>query len=161
MEQIRVEASTRERTVGREASAQEGVSSFMGLIMATSGCPHTAFFKPTVSFHLPMMATGKETVYRAASMYLLAQYFVHHEGGRPDFAMDGLRKVYENLQTLNSARADRLREAIRRDAAVKALVILDFFALGFSIDIAENLEEVRHLFQPYLNTTHEKWDEAY
>ena len=79
-------------------------------------------------------------------MYLLAQYFVHHAGGKPDFDLDGLRKVYENLQTLNSAMADRLREAIRQDAAVNALVILDFFALRFSIEIEDNLQEIRHLF---------------
>jgi hypothetical protein len=66
-ETLRVEAETPARTVVKDATAQEGVSLPMGLIMATSGCPRTALFKPMAHFHLPM-ANGAETVYRASSM---------------------------------------------------------------------------------------------
>ena len=74
-ETIHVEIITNERTVSKETSAQKGISSLMGLIMATSGCPHTNFLKPMARFHLPL-ASIEETVCRAVSMYLLAQYFL-------------------------------------------------------------------------------------
>ena len=53
-ESLRVEARTPARTMVKEVTAQEGVSSLMGLIMATSGCLRTALFKPMARFHLPM-----------------------------------------------------------------------------------------------------------
>tara|TARA_Y100000588_G_scaffold389636_1_gene492959 strand:+ start:1220 stop:1681 length:462 start_codon:yes stop_codon:yes gene_type:complete len=53
-ESLRVETRTPDRTVVKEATAQEGVSSLMGLIMAISGCLRTALFKPMARFHLPM-----------------------------------------------------------------------------------------------------------
>jgi len=39
-DEIHVDIMTPQRHVSRETSAQKGVSSLMGLIMATSGCPH-------------------------------------------------------------------------------------------------------------------------
>ena len=53
-ESLRFETRTPDRIVVKEATAQEGVSSLMGLIMATSGCLRTALFKPMSRFHLPM-----------------------------------------------------------------------------------------------------------
>ena len=124
-EQMDVEVETEERTVTKSVSAQQGLSALLGLIMATSGCPHTGFLKPMARFHLPL-ASEEETVYRAVSMYLLAQYFTNEEEGEPDLTLSGLRKIYENLQELNRAMATRIREAITQDAAVNAIVVLDF-----------------------------------
>jgi hypothetical protein len=149
-ETLRVVAETPARTVVKDASAQEGVSSLMGLIMATSGCPRTALFKPMARFHLPM-ANGAETVYRASSMYLLSQYFVHKSGGKPDLDLVGLKRFYEELQILNGAMANRIRAAISQDAAVNALVILDFFALRFSFEVEDQLTVMRPLFDAYFN----------
>ena len=59
--------------------------------MATSGCPHMDFFKPMARFHLPL-ANAEETVYRATSMYLLAQYFLQREGKEADMELEGLKK---------------------------------------------------------------------
>ena len=147
-EALRVEAETQDRQVSKETTAQHGVSSLMGLIMATSGCPHTAFFKPMARFHLPL-ATGDETIYRASAMYLLAQYFLQKDGREADLELKGLAKIYGNVQKLNSAMANRIRAAISQDAAVNAIVILDFFALNFSYVIEDQLEDIRYLFAPY------------
>ena len=43
--------------------------------------------------------------------------------------------------------ADRIRSAIGQDAAVNALVILDFFALRFSFE--DQLNYLRPLFDSY------------
>ena len=78
-DEIYVEVVTKERSMAQDTTAQRAISALMGLVMATSGCPHTSFFKPMARFHLPF-ASEKETLYRATSMYLLAQYFLEKEG---------------------------------------------------------------------------------
>jgi hypothetical protein len=121
----------------------------MGLVMATSGCPHTAFFKPMARFHLPL-ASEEETVYRATSMYLLAQYFLKKEGQNADLELKGLREIYHNMHTVNTAIAERLRGASETDSTVNAIVLLDMYALTLPYVIDESLEEIRHLFRPFL-----------
>ncbi|MFH1998424.1 MAG: hypothetical protein ABIK28_02035, partial [Planctomycetota bacterium] len=129
-DEVHVEVTTDERFVSLDTSAQKGISSLMGLMMATSGCPHTAFFKPMARFHLPF-AQQEETLYRATSMYLLAQYFVKNEGQEPDLELNGLTRIYERIETLNVAIANRLRHANETDSAVNAVVILDMYAKSY------------------------------
>jgi len=74
-DQIDVRVVTDEWTI-----TQRAISALMGLIMATSGCPKTAYLKPMARFHLPL-ASEDEAVYRVTSMYLLAQYFLKLEVG--------------------------------------------------------------------------------
>ena len=73
-DQLKVEVLTAERLISRDTSAQECISSLMGLLIATSKCPYTDFFKPMARFHLPF-ANELETVWRATANYLMAQYF--------------------------------------------------------------------------------------
>lgn len=147
--EIHIDVITEERSVSQDTTVQEGVSSLMGLVMATSGCPHTAFFKPMARFHLPL-ASEEETVYRATSMYLLAQYFLKKEGQNADLELKGLREIYHNMHTVNTAIAERLRGASETDSTVNAIVLLDMYALTLPYVIDESLEEIRHLFRPFL-----------
>jgi hypothetical protein len=149
-ERIRVEIITNERTVSKETSAQKGISSLMGLIIATSGCPYTNFLKPMARFHLPL-ANIEETVCRAVSMYLLAQYFLQKQGKKADFDLEGLKKIYSDVKLINVTMAERLRTIIDEDAAVNALTILDNFAHVLPFVIEESLEDTRYLFAPYLD----------
>ena len=148
-EKVRLEVVTPERTVSKDTTAQGGISSLLGLIVATSGCPHTGFFKPMARFHLPFSSEA-ETIYRASSMYLLAQYFIRKQGGEADFELEGLVEIYRNLQMVNTALAARLRAASEKDAAVNAVVLLDSFAKILPYTIADSLDEIRHLFMPFL-----------
>lgn len=148
-EKVRLEVTTPERTVSKDTTAQSGISSLLGLIVATSGCPHTGFFKPMARFHLPF-ASEAETIYRASSMYLLAQYFIQKEGGQADPDLQGLVKIYHNLQIINNALAVRLRAASSQDAAVNAVVLLDSFAKILPYTIADSLDEIRNLFISFL-----------
>ena len=84
-DKVRVEVETDERAVIATLSAQQALASLMGLIMASSGCPRTAVFRPMARFHLPF-SNESETAYRVAAMYLLAQHFIAREGGKADFA---------------------------------------------------------------------------
>jgi hypothetical protein len=149
--EIHVDVVTEERSVSQDTTVQEGVSSLMGLVMATSGCPTTAFFKPMARFHLPF-GSEKETMYRATSMYLLAQYFLKKEGQDADLELKGLTEIYNNMHTINIAIAERLRGASETDSSLNAIVLLDTYALTLPYIIEESLEEIRYLFTPFLMT---------
>ncbi len=147
---VEVEATSPEqRTLRLSTTAQRAFSSLMGLVIATSGCPYTVFLKPMARFHLPL-AGEEETLYRAASMYLLAQYFRHGAGMPEDRNLAGLKQIYRDLQVVNTAMAERLRAVAEQDSAVNALVLLDLFAKTVPYSIEESLADVRYLFAPYL-----------
>ena len=145
---IQVDVMTTERFITQETTVQRGMSSLMGLVMATSGCPHMAFFKPMARFHLPF-ASAEETVYRATSMYLLAQYFLHKEGRHADLDLTGLGQIYQNIEVVNVAVAKRLRAATEADSAVNAIILLDIYTKAIPVVIEESLEEIRYLYAPY------------
>jgi len=144
-----VEVTTEKRCVSQRTTAQKGISSLMGLVIAYSGCPHTVFFKPMAYFHLPF-ANAEETLCRATSMYLLAQYFLQRERKKADFELQGLKQIYENIRLVNIAIAKRLRIASEADSSVNAIVLLDLFAVDIPLIIDESLEEIRNIFAPYL-----------
>lgn len=151
-ESIHVDVVTPDRVISKDTTAQKGISSLMGLIMATSGCPHTSFFKPMARFHLPF-ASEEETIYRAASMYLLAQYFIRQQGEKSDLELEGLSKIYSNIQLMNEAMAKRLQAIIDKDSAINALIVLDIFAKTLPDAIEDLLIEIRYLFKPYLKSS--------
>jgi len=149
-DQVEAEVITPERRVLRTTSAQNGISAMMGLVIATSGCPHMAFFKPMARFHLPF-ASEEETMYRAASMYLLGQYFRHQQGQPAELGFDGLIQLYRNVEIVNRAMADRLRAAAREDGTVNGLVLLDIYAKTLPVAVEETLHELRPLYNAYLS----------
>ena len=142
---ITLEVVTDQRWIAQRTTAQLAISSMMGLVIAACGCPHTAFFKPMAWFHLPL-ASEEETLFRATSFYMLAQYYSQKDGRAADFEFEGLTKIYQNMQTVNCAIARRLREASAKDSSVNAIVILDSFAQIVPFAIEESLEELRYLF---------------
>lgn len=144
-----LDVQTEERVISKDTTVQRGISSLMGLIISASGCPHTEFFKPMARFHLPL-ASDEETIYRAASMYLLAQYFVQKEGQGFDLELKGLVSSYKNVNTVNMAMAERLRSVTESDSTVNAVILLDVLANTLPFSIEEHLEEIRYLFTPYL-----------
>jgi len=148
-EQLDLKVKTPERTISAKTTAQRAISSLMGLLIATSGCPHTTFFKPMARFHLPLAST-EETVYRAASTYLLAQYFRHRDAEKIDLELTGLREIYARIHEVNKSMAARIRAASEADSGVNAIVILDLFAQNVPHSIDESLAEIRYLFKPLL-----------
>lgn len=147
--EIQVDVMTAERFITQETTVQRGMSSLIGLVMATSGCPHMAFFKPMARFHLPF-ASAEETVYRATSMYMLAQYFRHKAGKGADLDLKGLQEIYKNIEVVNGAVAKRLRAATEADSAINAIILLDIYTKAIPVVIEESLEEIRYLFVPFL-----------
>lgn len=147
-ENVQLKVITSQRTVSGDTTVQRVLSSILGLIIATSPCPHTEYLKPMARFHLPL-ASDDETVYRTTSTYLLAQYFLYKDGKPHSLELDKLMQIYKELQIINRALARRLRAAISEDAAVNAIILLDLLSQSVAWSIEEELEGLRYLFTRY------------
>jgi hypothetical protein len=148
------EADVTIRSESREyhkcSSVQYGISSLMGIYMVTSGCPIMDKLRPMVYTHLPF-STLEETIYRAVSMYLLAQYFREQEGRTADWKLEKFAQLYEDIATVNQSFTRRLLSINPSDASLNALVGLDCFASAAAFSTVEdNLKEFQSLFQAYL-----------
>lgn len=153
--EVEVTVVTKERTVSHHTTAQRAMSSLLGLLFVTSGCPHTRYFKPMAFFHLPL-ATERDTIFRVAGMYLLAQYFRRSEGVADDPELAGLAAIYDNLHLVNVGIAGRLRSALSSDSSINAVIILDMFTKALPFVIQENLLEIRYLFSPYFSEEYQR-----
>ena len=150
-DKVRVTVETEERSVVATLPAQQALASLMGLIMASSGCPRTAVFRPMARFHLPF-SSESETAYRVAAMYLLAQHYLAREGKAADFKLDDLERVYHGVHAVNRGMALRLRAASRQDAIVNAVVLLDVYSSLVPAAIHDILAEIRPAFAALLET---------
>jgi len=148
-ENVSVVVTTEERQYSKVTTIQQGLSPLIGIIMTTSGCPIMAHLKPMVRFHLPF-ASLEETIFRMASMYLMAQYFQKQDGKFPVWTLDGLADVYSRVGIVNRDFALRLRDAAKKDANVNALVNLDCFAQMVPLAADDLLREIKPYFAAYL-----------
>jgi len=148
-DKVKVSVESEEREVSATLAAQQALASLMGLIMASSGCPRTAVFRPMARFHLPF-SSESETAYRVASMYLLAQHYAAREGAPADFVLNDLERVYRGVHEVNRGMATRLRAASRQDAIVNAVVLLDVFSSLVPAAIHDILEEIKPAFAALL-----------
>ena len=142
---VGVTVTQAERTVRAETTAQQAMSSVLGLIMATSGCPWTDRLRPMARFHLPF-ASEAETVYRSVCMFLLARELVG-AGQSPGFAT--LKELYENLHVVNRDMSRRLGAATRTDPARNAMALLDAYTTLLPAAIESSLEELKPLFDAW------------
>lgn len=155
-----ISISTSGREYRKHAPLQTGISGLIGVVMVTSGCPILDKLRPMVRTHLPFAAIN-ETMYRAISMYLLAQYFVQKRGGKPDWELKDLVKIYDEISTVNLHFARRLKTIQIEDASLNALVSLDCFAAMAAGSIVDNsLDEIESLFTAYLEETSKPSDRA-
>lgn len=125
------------------APAQDVLSSLLGLMIATSDCPHTSFLRPMAHFHLPL-ADEKETLYRVLSMYRLAQYFKKKSARKAFAEFDELNALYNNLVEVNRQLVRRIRDALAvkkgaEDALLHAIILLDALSQYVSDSIKEDM----------------------
>ena len=142
---VGVTVSQAERTVHAETTAQQALSSVLGLIMATSGCPWTDRLRPMARFHLAF-ASEAETVYRSVCMFLLARELVG-AGDAHGFAT--LKDLYENLHVVNRDMSRRLGAATRTDPARNAMALLDSYTTLLPAALESSLEELKPLFDAW------------
>lgn len=144
-EEVHVEVLVSEKTITTNTTLQQAISSMGGLLIATSGCPITSFFKPMAWYHHPF-STQEETIFRATSAYLLKQYFLAQSGQPFNSSLEGLSEIYEEMHKVNRSIAKRISLTFESDTAANAIVLLDIFTKMLPIAIEDSLEEIKHIF---------------
>lgn len=139
--EVMIDVVTETRTVSGVKPLQSGIASLVGLIGATSGCPHLAFYRPMARFHSPF-ADEQETLYRVLAMFVLLSHFAEK---RPDLA--DLSEVMTAVGEVNAGMAARIRAGFDKDAMVNAIVMLDFFAMNVPLAIDSEFDSIRALFR--------------
>lgn len=150
LDSVTLKVTTAGRVVMLTTTVQKAIGSFIGLLMATSDCPHASFFRPVARYHLPL-ATEGETMYRAVSSYLLAQHFRHQGGQEAGFDLQGLIDIYQNLETVNTTLSGRLKASGEAGVVAKCMMEWDVFSGMFPLRVEELLKELRPLFSSYLS----------
>ncbi len=133
-------------TIESLTTVQEAYQSLIGLIMATSGCPHTGFFKPMAWFHVPF-SSQDETLFRACATFLLFQFF-DPVGPENENHFSDLKQIYQDVHRVNIHIAKRLKQASASQSTLNALTVLDIFAQSFLPTLNESLQELEFLFKP-------------
>ena len=136
IEKCHITVTTEQRVYKKYTDIQKPIASLIGIYMVTSGCPIMAKLRPMTRFHLPFSSLD-ETSYRSISTYLFAQYFLYKQGKKPDWDLEHIQKLYENISKLNQFFCKRLREINIADSALNAVVNLDCFAqsMTFSVEM--------------------------
>ncbi len=142
---VGVTVTQAERTVYAQTSAQQAMSSVIGLVMATSGCPWTDHLRPMARFHLPF-ASEAETVYRSIGMFLLARAIA---GSDEPQGFAALEELYQNLHVVNRDMSRRLGAAARTDPARNAMALLDAYTTLLPEALERSLDELSPLFDAW------------
>ena len=138
------------RHLEQSSTLQRVLSSVIGLVGATSGCPHTRLLSPMAHFHQPFSGPA-ETLFRALGTYLIGQLLRQQNGLPAHYSLDGLMDIYRALLEVNLRMADRLRSAVRAEQSVNGLVLLDVL-VAETLEYMESPESsLGELFAPYLN----------
>lgn len=140
---------TAERSMFKRVPVQSALYSLMGIYMSASGCPVMDVLKPLVRFHLPF-ATVEETYYRVISMYVTAQYLRMKSGLDADWELANVKTLFEEIHTVNIGFSQRLHSAIREDALVNSVSILDVFAHVGKVSTPRRAQALRQIFTSYL-----------
>ena len=145
-EEVIVEINSEQRTYKKQTTLQIALQSLFGVLMAASGCPNMHFLSSMALFHLPF-ASFEETILRAASFYLLKQFFQKNNNDAYDFSMGGLKKQYEAVEVVNQGLLERIQSIeIEGDASLNAITTLNAFAQMFSLQYELDLASIQHVF---------------
>lgn len=149
-ERVTLFVECKQRSYSKETSLQEAFGSLLGIVMPTCGCPVLGKLKPMVKFHLPF-ASIEETEFRVFSMYLLAQYVRMKCNLKPDWEMTELKKLYEDIQTINRNCAQKIADLEKMDTSINSVIVLNNFADSITFSLEENLVHFKKLFDCWLN----------
>lgn len=148
-ERVDALVETPNRTFAHTTPLHVALSSLIGVCMATGGCPVMERLRPMARFHLPF-ADDEETMFRAMSAYLLGQYFVMRQGGTPDWQLDNLVGMYDEIKAVNQSFCNRLRQVSTKDSNVNAVIGLDCFADAVIFSISQQfMDQLELLYEAY------------
>jgi len=150
-EESDVEVFTESRKYSAHVKNTQAVGSLIGIYMVTGGCPIMDKLRPMVLTHLPF-ATIEESIYRAISMYLMAQYFRYKRGYAPDWDLKELTAFYDEVSRVNQSFVKRLTTFVERDVSLNAVVLLNCFATATRRMIThEKFSEVEQMFSAHFD----------
>ncbi len=147
-DEVHAEVEYNNRVVSADITAQRALSSLLGLIIPGSGCPHTRYFRPMSRYHLPFADT-EEKIYRATTMFLLAQYFIHKKSGCIPTDFSRLENIYSNVHIVNTQICKRLREFCENDSTLNAITILDTLTVSIHSALKHDLEKFESYFSAF------------
>lgn len=133
-EDVFVIVDINERHILKDGDAQSGLSALMGLIMANSACPVLGRLRGLTRTHTPFQSV-EETLFRFIGAYYLGQMLEEKRGGQPDWSLDGLHALFDDLMVVNKAFKARIHSATRQDAAMNAISALAMHALGAQLSL--------------------------
>lgn len=147
-EPVTVEVETEERFYRKEMDMQQGLSSLFGLLMATSGCPSMATFRPMARYHLPF-ATFEETFFRVSGTYLLRELLSNSTDITRQSAIEGLNCVYQQVGRVNESVMRRLRasDGEMADSSPNAIALLAAFSGLVPLTAEKQLRLIERLFR--------------
>ena len=126
-DELTVTIRWRSRVIQQRTTLQRVLGSLIGLLGATSGCPHTRPFLPLAYFHQPF-SEADETLFRVVGAYLIGQMLRARQGLSSDFALHELPGLYAQLRQVNLGMANRLRGLADSDHGVNGVIVLDVLA---------------------------------
>ena len=140
-----------ECTLQTETTAQQAMSSVLGLIMATAGCPWIDRLRPLARFHQPF-ASDVETVYRSICMFLLARELLGGNNQDDASGFAALAQLADNLHVVNRDMSRRLGAAAKTDPARNAMALLDSCTTLLSAALDNSLSDLQPLFAAWRGT---------
>lgn len=147
-EPVTVEVETEERFYRKEVDMQQALSSLFGLLMATSGAPAMAIFRPMARYHLPF-SSFEETFFRVSGSYLLRELLRDAEEIDRHNVIDGLNRVYQQVARVNEGVMRRLRagDSEMADSSPNAVALLAAFSGLVPLTAEKQLQEIARLFR--------------
>lgn len=147
-EPVTMEVETEERFYRKDVDMQQGLSSLFGLLMATSGCPSMATFRPMARYHLPF-STFEETFFRISGTYLLRELLSGAADIDRHSVVDGLNRVYQQVGLVNEGVMRRLRSGDDEmaDSSPNAVALLAAFSGLVPLTADKQLREIERLFR--------------
>jgi hypothetical protein len=143
---VDVEVETSQRTYLKNTTLQQAYSSILGVISALSGCPKTKFLKTMAMFHLPF-SNPAESLARTIGFFLLNEYYQCKKSNTSRaLSLDALIEYYDELQKVNLCFTQRVRNGIKSEPAINAVILLDILAKMIPDDIENELSEISHIF---------------
>ncbi|WP_322979744.1 DUF6901 family protein [Pseudomonas sp. C11] len=138
------------RHLEQSSTLQRVLSSVIGLVGATSGCPHTRLLSPMAHFHQPFSGAA-ETLFRALGTYLMGQLLRQQNGLSARYDLEGLMEIYRALREVNLGMAERLRSATRAEQGINGIVLLDVLAAEALEYMESPQSSFGELFAAYLS----------
>lgn len=115
-----VKVITGERSYEKHCSAQEGLRSLFGLILATSACPVLSRMKPMARQHLPFAGLN-DTLVRLSGAYFITQYVKSLDGQPVNWDLDALKNYIKELVEINKQLMQRLHDVTEKDSVLNAI----------------------------------------